>query len=312
MVNSGPPTLSLGPVLYLWEGDKWRDFYYRIADEAPVHHVIIGETVCSKRLHFTEPHLPAVIERLEAAGKHVVLSTLALVTLERESQYVRSLVADSHFPIEANDLSALALLEGRPHSIGPLINIYNAATARLLARRGASSICLPPELPASSIAEIAAGTPDTAFEVHAFGRMPLAISARCAHARAKGHIKGNCQFVCAEDPDGLPVKTLDRQSFLALNGVQTVSFTCQSLLTELLDLVSMGVSRFRLSPQDCDMVAVASLYDDVLHGRTDAEGGIARLRQLYPAAPLSNGFHHGQEGAAWVARARNIGHRGAE
>ncbi|ASY60777.1 putative protease (plasmid) [Sinorhizobium sp. CCBAU 05631] len=294
--------------MYLWEGEKWRDFYFRIADEAPVTHVVIGETVCSKRLHFTDPYFPPVIERLVAAGKRIVLSTLALVTLERESQYVRGLVADSPYPVEANDLSALALLEGEPHWSGPLVNVYNAATARLLGRRGASSICLPPELPASSIAEIISGTPGVTFEVLAFGRMPLAISARCAHARAKGHIKDNCQFVCKDDPDGLPVKTLDRQSFLALNGVQTVSFTCQALLSELHDLNTFGVQRFRLSPQDCDMVAIARLYDEVLHGRMDPEEGIARLRQVYPAAPLSNGFHHGQEGAAWVARARNIGH----
>ncbi|WP_018238755.1 U32 family peptidase [Ensifer sp. BR816] len=307
-MNAAKPTLTLGPVLYLWEGEKWRDFYFRIADEAPVDDVVIGETVCSKRLHFTDPCFPPVIERLEAAGKRIVFSTLALVTLERESQYVRSLVADSPYPVEANDLSALALLEGEPHWIGPLVNVYNATTARLLARRGATSICLPPELPASSIAEIVSATPGIAFELLAFGRMPLAISARCAHARAKGHIKDNCQFVCKEDPDGLPVKTLDRQSFLAVNGVQTVSFTCQALLAELKDLLACGVHRFRLSPQDCDMVAVARLYDDVLQGRLDPEEGISLLRQIYPAAPLSNGFHHGQEGAAWVARARNIGH----
>jgi O2-independent ubiquinone biosynthesis protein UbiV len=307
-MNAGKPTLTLGPVLYLWEGEKWRDFYFRIADEAPVTHVVIGETVCSKRLHFTDPHFPPVIERLLAAGKRIVFSTLALVTLERESQYVRSLVADSPYPVEANDLSALALLEGEPHWIGPLVNVYNAATARVLARRGARSICLPPELPASSIDEIVSQTPGVAFEVLAFGRMPLAISARCAHARAKGHIKDNCQFVCKDDPDGLAVNTLDGQSFLALNGVQTVSFTCQALLADLSDLIGSGVRRFRLSPQDCDMVAVARLYDEVLQGRVDAEDGLVRLRQIYPAAPLSNGFHHGQEGAAWVARARNIAH----
>lgn len=203
---------------------------------------------------------------------------------------------------------ALALLEGEPHWIGPLVNVYNAATARVLARRGAGNVCLPPELPASSINEIVSHTPGVDFEVLAFGRMPLAISARCAHARAKGHIKDNCQFVCKDDPDGLPVKTLDRQYFLALNGVQTVSFTCQALLSELSGLVGSGVSRFRLSPQDCDMVAVARLYNEVLHGRVDAEDGLARLRQIYPAAPLSNGFHHGQEGAAWIARARNVAH----
>ncbi|MCA1370385.1 U32 family peptidase [Bradyrhizobium sp. BRP14] len=304
----GKPTLTLGPVLYLWEGEKWRDFYFRMADEAPVSHVVIGETVCSKRLHFADPYFPLVIERLVAAGKRIVLSTLALVTLERESQYVRSLIADSPYPVEANDLSALALLEGEPHWIGPLVNVYNAAAARVLAMRGARIICLPPELPASSIDEIVSQTPGVDFEVLAFGRMPLAISARCAHARAKGHIKDNCQFACKDDPDGLPVKTVDRQSFLALNGVQTVSFTCQALLAELQDLVASGVGRFRLSPQDCDMVAVARLYDEVLQGRVEAEDGVARLRQIYPATPLSNGFHHGKEGAAWVARARNIAH----
>ncbi len=299
------PSLTMGPVYYLWDGPKWRDFHFRIADEAPVDRVVIGETVCSKRQHFIEPHLAEVTERLEAAGKTVVLSTLALVTLERESRQVRDMVTESEYPIEANDLSALGLLNGKPHSIGPLVNVYNAATARLLAARGASSICLPPELPFSSVRTIAAETPDIALEVFAFGRMPLAISARCAHARAKGHIKDNCQFVCGEDPDGLPVKTLDRQSFLALNGVQTVSHTCQALLGELKELAAAGISGFRLSPQDCDMVAVATLYRAVLDGGMEVWEAIDRLQEIYPAAPLSNGFHHAREGAAWVARAKD-------
>ncbi len=299
------PSLTMGPVYYLWDGPKWRDFHFRIADEAPVERVVIGETVCSKRQHFIEPHLAEVTERLEAAGKTVVLSTLALVTLERESRQVRDMVAESEYPIEANDLSALGLLNGKPHSIGPLVNVYNAATARLLAARGASSICLPPELPFSSVRTIAAETPDIALEVFAFGRMPLAISARCAHARAKGHIKDNCQFVCGEDPDGLPVKTLDRQSFLALNGVQTVSHTCQALLGELKELAAAGISGFRLSPQDCDMVAVTTLYRAVLDGGMEVWEAIDRLQEIYPAAPLSNGFHHAREGAAWVARAKD-------
>ena len=299
------PSLTMGPVYYLWDGPKWRDFHFRIADEAPVDRVVIGETVCSKRQHFIEPHLAEVTERLEAAGKTVVLSTLALVTLERESRQIRDMVAESEYPIEANDLSALGLLNGKPHSIGPLVNVYNAGTARLLAARGASSICLPPELPFSSVQAIAAETPDIALEVFAFGRMPLAISARCAHARAKGHIKDNCQFVCGEDPDGLPVKTLDRQSFLALNGVQTVSHTCQALLGELKELAAAGISGFRLSPQDCDMVAVATLYRAVLDGGMEVWEAIDRLQEIYPAAPLSNGFHHAREGAAWVARAKD-------
>nr|WP_289624446.1 U32 family peptidase [Sinorhizobium sp. 7-81] len=301
MTGATLPSLSLGPVLYLWDGPKWRDFYFRIADEAPVAHVVIGETVCSKRLHFIEPHVVEVVERLERAGKSVGLASLALVTLEREAQVVRALVRDSTHPVEANDLSALGLLAGKPHSVGPLINVYNGATARLLASRGATSICLPPELPMASVRDIVRDAPGVSFEIFAFGRVPLAISARCAHARSKGLVKDNCQFICGDDPDGLVVKTLDRQPFLALNGVQTVSHTCQALIQELPELAAAGISRIRLSPQDCDMVAVAQVFDDAIAGRSLPADAIVRLQDAYTGARFSNGFHYGQQGATWIA-----------
>ena len=297
--------LTLGPLYFLWGEAKWRDFYLRIADEAPVDRVVIGETVCSKRMHFIEPYLAEVIERLISAGKEVVLSTLALVTLDREAQLVRSLAEQDDFVVEANDLSALHLLAGKPHTIGPLINVYNGATARLLASRGATSICLPPELPAGSVTGILTAVPDTDFEIFAFGRIPLAISARCAHARAKGNIKDTCKFVCGEEPDGLPVRTLAGQSFLTLNGVQTVSHTCQALVQEIPGLIDAGLAGFRLSPQDCDMVAVAQLYRGVTAGLIEPEQALAELAEVYPDVPFSNGFHHQREGAAWVARARS-------
>jgi collagenase-like PrtC family protease len=310
MTTISKPTISLGPVYYLWDGPKWRDFYFRIADEAPVEHVTLGETVCSKRQHFSEPHVAEVIERLEAAGKRVTLSTLAMVTLERESRHVRDLIADSIHPVEANDLSALGLLKGRAHSIGPLVNVYNAATARMLAARGADNICLPPELPAGSIRQVLAAMPDFSFELFAFGRMPLAISARCAHARSKGLTKDNCQFICGEEPDGLPLRTLDKQSFLVLNGVQTMSNSCAVLIDDLGSLVEAGLSRVRLSPQDCDMVQVANLYRAVLDGRMAGEEALGELAEVYPGVRFSNGFLHQAEGAAWVSRGRNaaMGH----
>ncbi len=121
----------------------------------------------------------------------------------------------------------------------------------------------------------------------------------------KGHIKDNCQFVCGEEPDGLPVKTLDSQPFLALNGVQTLSHTCQSLIEDLPDLLQAGIRRFRLSPQDCDMVEVARIHDDVLKQVTSPDEGAARLRKIYPDVPLSNGFLHGNIGAAWISRQRS-------
>ncbi len=297
--------LTLGPLLYLWPTDKFRDFYFRIADEAPVDVVVLGETICSKRLHLMESEIASVIERLQAAGKTVWLSTLAMVTLDRESRYQRELAeVDAHL-VEANDLSALRLLKGRPHAVGPFVNIYNGETARLLARNGATSICLPPELPATSVSEITKACPGPKFELFAFGRVPLAISARCAHARSKNRTKDNCQFVCQEDPDGLAVKTLSGQPFLALNGVQTVSHACQALLASPEELRSMGIGSLRLSPQDCDMVEVSKAFRALTDCEKDAGEVAARIRTIYPDAPLANGFHHGQAGAQWIARNKN-------
>lgn len=306
MSQTPRPGLSLGPVPFLWSGEKWRDFHFRIADEAPVSHVTLGETVCSKRLHFTEPFMADVIERLERAGKTVILASLAVVTLEREIRHVRMLAADSPWMIEAGDLSALHLLSGKPHAVSPLVNVYNGATARLLAGRGARIFCLPPELPMASIRAIRDAVPDCETEVLGFGRMPLALSARCAHARSKGLIKDNCQFVCGNDPDGLPVRTMARQPFLALNGIQTLSHSCQALIAELPALAAAGITRIRLSPQDCDMVGVARLFDDRLEGRIEDEEARRRLSALYPDVPLSNGFIHGEAGAAWIARSRSL------
>ena len=55
--------------------------------------------------------------------------------------------------------------------------------------------------------------PQLATEVFAFGKVPLAMSARCYHARAHKLTKDNCRFVCEKDPDGMPVKTLDGAGF---------------------------------------------------------------------------------------------------
>lgn len=294
--------LNLGPVLFLWDAETWRDFYFRMADEAEVDSVTIGEVVCSKRAHFIAPHLDAVVDRLQRAGKTVKLASLALVTLTREERSVRNL-ADQSLEVEVNDLSALPALDGRQFTAGPLINVYNAATAAFLGTRGASTICLPPELPLASIREIATHTPDVRIEVFAFGRVPLALSARCAHARIKGNTKDNCQFVCGEDPDGLPVETLDHQPFLVLNGIQTMSHTYQTMIGDVDALMDAGVGALRLSPQKCDMVAVSSLHHKVLEGRISSTEALEKLRGICSGVPLSNGFLHGGAGADLIRAA---------
>jgi collagenase-like PrtC family protease len=227
----------------------------------------------------------------------VVLATLALVMGPRDLELVESLCAADAL-IEANDASALQALRGRPHVVGPMINVYNEGTLGWLAGNGAVRVCLPPELPAASIAALA-GVP-IEREVIAFGRLPLAVSARCYHARARGLTKATCRFACDADPDGMAVESLEGQPFVAVNGTQTLSYGCANLVAEVEALAASGVHRLRLSPQSCDMVAVAELFRARLDGRLDADEGLERLADLAGDLPFTNGFYHGREGRSWI------------
>ena len=293
--------LSLAPVLFNWPAEAKRDFYLRIADEAAVDMVYLGEVVCSKRTAFLEPHMAEIVARLEAAGKQVVLSTLALIMSAAEMDEVRALAARPGVLVEANDVATLALLAGTPHVVGPFVNVYNEGTLGVLAANGAVRIALPAELPAPALAALAGHAGGVELEVQAFGRLPLAISARCYHARIRRLHKDGCRYVCGADDDGLDVDTLDGQPFLAVNGTQTLSHTVCNLLGELRILQAGGIGCFRLWPHRIDMVAVAALYRAVLDGQDDAAATAARLAELVDFAPFANGFIHGVEGALSVA-----------
>jgi collagenase-like PrtC family protease len=302
-ITNATGKLTLGPVMFNWPADKWRDFYFRIADEAPVDTVYVGEVVCSKRQPFFEPVIGEVIERLQSAGKEIVLSTLALIMSSREAKLISEMASDGSFMIEANDISAVSFLKGQGHVIGPFVNIYNEGTRDFLIRAGAKRICLPFELPSDSIRAIANDCQGCAeVEVQVFGRLPLAISARCYHARAYDLSKDSCQFVCAEDPDGMPVDTLDGSPFLNVNGTQTLSRSCRVLGRELSELQDMGVNHFRLSPMDTDMVAVAHGFRTVLDGNCESPLLMLELQALMPTINFSNGFFHGVEGNAFRKR----------
>ena len=297
--------VTLGPVLFNWQPERWRDFYFRIADEAPVSTVTLGEVVCSKRAPLFDKHFDAAVARLEAAGKTVVLSTLAEVFLPADRKLVEKITSAVGHTIEVNDASALYHLSGRPHHIGPFMNVYNERTVAVLARGGARNFCLPVEMPAGAIGALANGTRglEVTFEVTVFGRMPLALSARCYHARIHGRTRNTCRYVCENDPDGMELKTLEGQPFLAVNGIQTLSYECLNLTGELAELAGMGVSRFRLSPQACDMVAVASTFRALLDHHISAGEATAMLDEIALPMPFANGFYHRLPGHRWVASA---------
>jgi len=290
--------LTVGPNQFFWDAAIWRDFYLRLADEAPVETVVLGELVCSKRLPFYQVHFPEVIERLQAAGKKVAMTSLALITLKRERKLTAELV-DMGFEVEVNDISAMPHLPaGATFSVGPLVNVYNESTVRWLAGRGATGICLPPELPMESIAILVNAAP-IPIEVWGWGRLPLAISGRCYHARLHDRAKDNCQFVCSADLDGRAVDTLEEQSFLAVNGVQTLSASCANAAYQLPRLREAGVASLRLSPQSEGFISICRLFRDLLDGRIDAEMLSAKALSQAPGGQYADGFLAGAAGVNW-------------
>ena len=143
-------------------------------------------------------------------------------------------------------------------------------------------------------------------EVQVFGRASLAVSARCYHARAHGRTKDNCQFVCEEDLDGMPLRTRDDSPILRVNGIQTQSESYVSLLAEVPALIAAGVTHLRLMPQSVDMVGVARVFRSVLDGRADRDEAEAALAALCPETGFSNGFYHGEAGYRRIAMAAPV------
>lgn len=291
--------ITIGPVLFNWSNPEWADFYARIADEAPVDRVVLGEVICSKRTPFRSDVIGDVVERLERAGKDVVLATLALPTLKREIAEIGETAGGNHM-IEVNDIAAVYQLGGRAHVVGPFINVYNEHTLKVLEGLGARTVCLPPELPAQSIRAIAACRTTADIEVLAFGRAPLAVSARCYHARLHNLTKDSCRYVCDQDRDGLDVDTLDGQKFLAINGIATMASGVTVLGRELTTLADAGVSRIRLSPHTCDMVAVSAAYRDLCDDRIDAAELMAVIQQQPLPGAIVNGYVHGRAGSVFA------------
>lgn len=292
---SAPIQLTLGPLLFNWAPDRIRDFYGRIADEAPVERVHLGEVVCGKRAPLLDHAFADAAERLEAAGKQVVWSTLGLPALRRDRKAIAALSAEQGSLIEINDISALLDRTG-PFVAGPLLNVYNEAAARELMARGCVRLCANVELSLAAVSAIAAACPGLEIELFAFGRLPLALSGRCYHARHHGLHKDNCRFVCDRDPDGMALATLDGRDFLAVNGVQTLSHGVQLADAPPDALRAAGVTALRLSPHTADMVATARAFRDFADNRIDGAELAARAAAAGPPGPFVGGYLRGRPG----------------
>lgn len=299
MMSDAGFRLSVGPVLPYWPRRRLLDFYAAVADSAAAT-VTLGEVVCSRRREMKFDDWLALGRELAAAGKEVVLATQALIESEAELRTMHRIADQGDFLVEANDAAALHRLAGRRFVIGPHVNVYSGAALDELAALGAVRWVPPIELSLDAIdaAGTRQGAPPIQTELFAFGRMPLAISARCFTARHHGLNRDECGFHCIDDPDGLLLRTQEGEPFLALNGLQTLSARLMCALGRDA-LAATGVRRLRLSPISEHFVEVIGAFDQVFNHGADARAALQTLCALgLPGAP-SDGYLMRRAGIEW-------------
>ncbi len=165
-----------------------------------------------------------------------------------------------------------------------------------MASLGASRWVIPLEMRRDDLALLQPQRPaGLQTEVFAYGRMPLAFSARCFTARHRNLPKDDCRFSCMDDPDGLVLKTREGEEFLVLNGIQTQSARVYNLIDQIDVMHEMGIEVARISPQANDTQEVIGLFDAARRHAIPARDAVHRLEALMPGAAC-NGYWHGRPG----------------
>jgi collagenase-like PrtC family protease len=287
--------LALGPILYYWPRETVFAFY-RAAAAWPVEIVYLGETVCSRRHELRLPDWLDLARLLAAAGKEVVLSTQALIESEADLRALRRIAASGEFLVEANDMGAVGLLEGRPFVAGAFLAIYNPSTLEFLAACGARRWMAPVEMPRAALAAMQAGRPaGVETEILVYGRMPLALSARCFTARRFNLQKDACRFRCLDYPQGLSLRTREGEPLVVLNGVQTLSARVLNLLGALPAAAALGIEVVRVSPEPAHTAEIVALAARALRHPAEAAQAAREAARLAPGETC-DGYWHGRAG----------------
>lgn len=257
---------ALGNVLFYWPKAQMENFYVHAANSS-ADIVYLGESVCAKRRELALDDWLSLAADLSAAGKQVVLSSMALMENTGPLQKLIHAVDNGDVVIEANDLGAVNMLAAHslPFVGGYALNIYNAPTLRLLAKQGMTRWCMPVELSRDWLVNTldqceSLGIRDRfEIEVFSYGHLPLAYSARCFTARSEQRPKDQCERCCIHYPQGRRVMSQEQQQIFVLNGIQTMSGYCYHLGNELTSMKGL-VDIVRISPEDDDAFALVDRF----------------------------------------------------